>query len=51
MDNAARIKLAVQKSGRLTDPSVDLLTRCGLKLSRGKAIAMKLSRTIEKRRT
>lgn len=31
-----RLKLAVQKSGRLTDPSVDLLTRCGLKLSRGK---------------
>jgi ATP phosphoribosyltransferase len=36
MDKPARIKLAVQKSGRLTDPSVDLLTRCGLKLSRGK---------------
>ena len=36
MDKEARIKLAVQKSGRLTDPSVDLLTRCGLKLSRGK---------------
>jgi ATP phosphoribosyltransferase len=33
---AARLKLAVQKSGRLTDPSIDLLTRCGLKLSRGK---------------
>jgi ATP phosphoribosyltransferase len=31
-----RLKLAVQKSGRLTDPSVDLLSRCGLKLSRGK---------------
>ena len=31
-----RLKLAVQKSGRLTDPSLDLLTRCGLKLSRGK---------------
>jgi ATP phosphoribosyltransferase len=36
MDNPARIKLAVQKSGRLTDPSLDLLARCGLKLSRGK---------------
>src|SRR5476649_2973681 len=36
MDNPARIRLAVQKSGRLTDPSLDLLTRCGLKLSRGK---------------
>lgn len=32
----ARLKLAVQKSGRLTDPSIDLLARCGLKLARGK---------------
>jgi len=31
-----RLKIAVQKSGRLADPSVDLLVRCGLKLSRGK---------------
>jgi len=31
-----RLKLAVQKSGRLTDPSLDILARCGLKLSRGK---------------
>jgi len=31
-----RLKLAVQKSGRLTEPSLDILTRCGLKLSRGK---------------
>jgi ATP phosphoribosyltransferase len=31
-----RLKLAVQKSGRLTDPSLDMLARCGLKLSRGK---------------
>ncbi len=36
MDKEPRLKLAVQKSGRLTEPSVDLLTRCGLKLSRGK---------------
>jgi ATP phosphoribosyltransferase len=36
MDKESRLKLAVQKSGRLTDPSVDLLVRCGLKLSRGK---------------
>src|SRR5476651_2885500 len=36
MDKPARIKLAVQKSGRLTEPSLDLLARCGLKLSRGK---------------
>jgi ATP phosphoribosyltransferase len=31
-----RLKIAVQKSGRLTEPSLDLLARCGLKLSRGK---------------
>jgi len=31
-----RLKLAVQKSGRLTEPSLDLLARCGLKVSRGK---------------
>lgn len=31
-----RLKIAVQKAGRLTDASVDLLARCGLKLSRGK---------------
>jgi ATP phosphoribosyltransferase len=36
MDKATRLKLAVQKSGRLTDPSLELLSRCGLKLSRGK---------------
>ena len=36
MDNPARLKLAVQKSGRLTDQSIDLLGRCGLKFSRGK---------------
>jgi len=35
MDDS-RLKLAVQKSGRLTDPSLDMLGRCGLKLSRGK---------------
>ncbi len=35
-DQQGRLKLAVQKSGRLTEPSLDLLTRCGLKLSRGK---------------
>lgn len=32
----ARLKLAVQKSGRLTDPSLEMLARCGLKLARGK---------------
>jgi len=31
-----RLKLAIQKSGRLTEPSLDLLVRCGLKVSRGK---------------
>src|SRR5687768_18480189 len=36
MDKDTRLKLAVQKSGRLTDHSLDLLARCGLKLSRGK---------------
>src|ERR1700728_1307729 len=30
-----RLKIAVQKSGRLTDSSLDLLSRCGLKYSRG----------------
>jgi ATP phosphoribosyltransferase len=36
MPEDPRLKLAVQKSGRLTEPSLDLLARCGLKLSRGK---------------
>jgi ATP phosphoribosyltransferase len=36
MDKAARLKIAVQKTGRLTDNSLDLLQRCGLKYSRGK---------------
>lgn len=36
MDKNTRLKLAVQKSGRLTDNCLDLLSRCGLKLSRGK---------------
>ena len=31
-----RIKIAVQKSGRLTDQSMELLTRCGLSYSRGR---------------
>ena len=31
-----RIKIAVQKTGRLTDHSVDLLERCGLKITRSK---------------
>jgi ATP phosphoribosyltransferase len=36
MDSSTRLKLAVQKSGRLTDNSLDLLTRCGLKYSRAR---------------
>ena len=31
-----RIKIAVQKSGRLTDHSLELLVRCGLSYSRGR---------------
>ncbi|MCY3730629.1 MAG: ATP phosphoribosyltransferase [Rhodospirillaceae bacterium] len=33
---AARIKIAVQKSGRLTDHSMELLVRCGLSYSKGR---------------
>lgn len=36
MDKASRLKIALQKSGRLTDNSLDLLVRCGLKYSRGR---------------
>jgi ATP phosphoribosyltransferase len=36
MDKTTRLKVALQKSGRLTDNSLDLLVRCGLKYSRGK---------------
>ena len=36
MDEPSRLKVALQKSGRLTDFSTDLLVRCGLKFSRGK---------------
>ncbi|MFP6828158.1 MAG: ATP phosphoribosyltransferase [Gammaproteobacteria bacterium] len=32
----ARIKIAVQKSGRLAEHSIELLTRCGLSYSRGR---------------
>ena len=31
-----RIKIAVQKSGRLTEHSIDLLERCGLKITKSK---------------
>ncbi len=37
MNNAdQRLKIAVQKSGRLTDQSLDLLERCGIKFSKSK---------------
>jgi ATP phosphoribosyltransferase len=38
MDRQERLRIAVQKSGRLTDESLDLLQRCGMKFkySRGK---------------
>jgi ATP phosphoribosyltransferase len=36
MTTDSRIKIAVQKSGRLTEHSLDLLQRCGLSYSRGK---------------
>lgn len=37
MENSGqRIKIAVQKSGRLTDHSIDLLQRCGLKFRQSK---------------
>jgi ATP phosphoribosyltransferase len=36
MDDRNRLKVAVQKSGRLTADSLDLLSKCGLKFTRGK---------------
>ena len=36
MTTESRIKIAVQKSGRLTEHSLELLVRCGLSYSRGK---------------
>jgi len=35
-ESMPRIKIAVQKSGRLTDHTMELLTRCGLVYSRGR---------------
>jgi len=35
-DSEQRIKIAVQKTGRLTDHSIDLLERCGLKVTKSK---------------
>jgi ATP phosphoribosyltransferase len=34
--SATRLKIAIQKSGRLTEASLDMLSRCGLKYTRGK---------------
>jgi ATP phosphoribosyltransferase len=36
MERQQRLRIAIQKSGRLTDHSLELLARCGLKYSRGK---------------
>jgi ATP phosphoribosyltransferase len=36
MQEQPRIKIAVQKSGRLTEHSMELLSRCGLSYSRGR---------------
>ncbi len=36
MERSQRLRIAIQKSGRLTENSLDLLERCGLKYSRGK---------------
>ena len=36
IDKKTRIKIAIQKSGRLTDHSLELLRHCGLKYTRGR---------------
>ncbi|MBT8130817.1 MAG: ATP phosphoribosyltransferase [Gammaproteobacteria bacterium] len=36
MEQQQRVKVAVQKSGRLTENSLDLLSRCGLRYSRSR---------------
>jgi ATP phosphoribosyltransferase len=36
LEQPARLKIAIQKSGRLTEHSLDLLSRCGLTYSRGR---------------
>jgi ATP phosphoribosyltransferase len=36
MDKDGRLKIAIQKTGRLTDHSLELLVKCGLKYSRGR---------------
>lgn len=36
IDKQTRIKIAIQKSGRLTEHSLDLLEHCGLKYTRGR---------------
>jgi ATP phosphoribosyltransferase len=36
MTDPARLRIAIQKSGRLADPSLDLLRRCGIRFTRSK---------------
>ena len=36
MEQTQRVKVAVQKSGRLTENSLELLSRCGLRYSRSR---------------
>jgi ATP phosphoribosyltransferase len=36
MEKEERLRVAIQKSGRLAEPSLELLSNCGLKYSRGK---------------
>lgn len=40
MPNSSRLRVAVQKSGRLTDNSLKLMTQCGLRFSRDKGHLM-----------
>lgn len=35
MDETSRVRIAIQKSGRLSKPSLELLRRCGLKIENG----------------
>ncbi|HTK83853.1 MAG TPA: ATP phosphoribosyltransferase, partial [Patescibacteria group bacterium] len=36
MTDPARLRIAIQKSGRLAEPSLDLLRRCGIRFQRSK---------------
>ena len=37
-ESTPRLRIAIQKSGRLTDNSLDLLARCGLRFSRASCL-------------